>query len=98
MGEQRQSEGREDNAASPVEDWEASGIFESKQKEDIESTGRTAQVAGEEHSFRDVGGGQHQNVEEAKIAQQGGTVDPKGFQGPAGDPVEGKPESSTYPS
>jgi hypothetical protein len=99
MNEQKQSEGRENNAASPVEDWEASGVFESKQKADAEQTGRAGQATGEDRSFkRDVGGGQHQNVEEARMMQEAGMADPNDLTGPAGDPAEGKPESSTYPS
>jgi hypothetical protein len=98
MGEQRQSQGREDNAASPVEDWEASGIMDTKQKSDAESTGRDQQVTGEDKSFQDVGGGQHQTVDEQKMMREVSETDPNDLQGPAGDPVEGPRNSSTYPS
>lgn len=77
MTDPKQSEGRENNAASPVEDWEASGLLE------------TGKKPGEEKSFkRDVGGGQHGNMEEAKMMQEGGMADPE----------EAKPQNSTYPS
>ena len=104
MGEQRQSQGREDNAATPVENWEASGILDSKQKDDAESTGRTGQAAGEERTFRDVGGGQHMVADEQKMMQEGEHPEPipgpHDLQGPAGDPVEGKESGrgSSWPS
>ena len=100
MTDQKQSQGREDNAASPVEDWEASGILDTKQKDDVESTGRTGQVTGEEKSFEGVGGGTQGTSEEQKLVR-GDTPDPNDLLGPAGDPVEGARDGSTgstYPS
>lgn len=102
MGEERQSEGREENAAVPVDDYptgkgmadKGGKIADSesperiRQAEDIESTGRTAQVAGEDKSFVDVGGGQHQNLDEALMMRED-RPDPNDLQGPAGDPAEG---------
>ena len=107
MGEQRQSEGREANAAVPVDDYptgkgmadregqiaDSESPERLRQADDIESTGRTAQVAGEDKSFLDVGGGQHQNMEEALMMREPqdarADADPNDLTGPAGDPAEG---------
>jgi hypothetical protein len=98
MDDNKQSEGREENAASPVEDWEANGILDKKQREDAEATGRTAQVTGEKKSFLDVGGGQHQNLEEAQMMREPQDIradaDPNDLTGPAGDPAEGPRDTS----
>lgn len=99
MGDQKQSQGREDNGALPVDQWDSKGVAGKQvqgtegsepttqpygQKEGAERTGRTEEVTGEARSFKD--------------ADKGGGS-PHDLLGPAGDPAEGKRKpGDSYPA
>lgn len=99
MGDHKQSEGREQNAARPVDEWPSKGVAGGQvegaeaskpttqpygQKDAAERTGRVEEVTGEARSFKD--------------ADKGGGS-PHDLTGPAGDPAEGKRKGGdAYPA
>ena len=105
MGHNDQSQGRNDNAAIPTDQWQSQGVSGDKtskeaganagkpteqpygQDELAERTGRTQEVTGESRTF------------ESKDAGEQPIPGPNDFEGPAGDPAEGKPPGgSTWPA
>jgi hypothetical protein len=96
MGDNNQSQGRNDNDAIPPDQWQSQGVSGKEtrkeggaasnpteqpygQGEQAERTGRTPEVTGEARSF--------ESTEPGAESIPG----PHDFEGPAGDPAEGKP-------
>jgi hypothetical protein len=97
MGDQNQSQGRNDNDAIPPDQWQSQGVSGKQtrkegageasnpteqpyaQDEQVERTGRTQEVTGEARTFE-------------KKADD--IPKPHDFEGPAGDPAEGKRSGS----
>jgi hypothetical protein len=100
MGDNNQSQGRNDNDAIPPSQWQSQGVSGGEtskeaganatkpteqpygQDEQAERTGRTAEVTGEARTFESPEPG----------AQP--IPAPNDFEGPAGDPAEGKRSGS----
>jgi hypothetical protein len=95
-----QSEGRQENAAQPLDAAKDNAGAERypsvDQHEAVERTGRDQPVAGEDPSFSPPGGEtkiRNETAPPEDASTDGGDVPSspqKGRMGPAGDPVEGK--------
>jgi hypothetical protein len=93
MGDNDQTQGRNDNDAIPPDQWQSQGVSGKEtskeadanatqpteqpygQTEQADRTGRTAEVTGEARTFQD---------------KSEAIPKPHDFEGPAGDPAEGK--------
>jgi hypothetical protein len=105
MGDERQNQGRNDNDAVPVDDWQSKGVDgEATRKESAaDAQNPTEQPYGQRDQAERTG-----RVEEvtgearsfgSREAGEQPTPDPNDLQGPAGDPAEGKPPGgSAYPA
>ncbi|MDB5453010.1 MAG: hypothetical protein JWO33_1588 [Caulobacteraceae bacterium] len=105
MGDDRQSEGRNDNAAVPANDWPSKGVDGDRTRKEAAANAQNpteqpySQGEQAERSGRtEEATGEARSFRSREAGEQP-TPDPNDLQGPAGDPAEGKPPGgSTWPA
>ena len=103
MGDQNQSEGRNQNGATPTDQWQSKGVSGDKTSQsDAQASNPTTQPYGaqsdaDEQAEEDERTGrtaqvtgEHRSFQSASDADTSNPPGPHDFTGPAGDPSEGK--------